>query len=193
LKIYLQKLRSHLNRYQKLLGGEASKIINRFAGNQASFDWRGLSARTLNVVSPKKTADLLQIFLILSTSAIVIYWLMKLLALPLPGKAAQSELLISSKSGTEAYLLFGGKQIDTGNIKLRGVIHMDDQLGSADGFAIFEVDGKTTPAIGKGESLGQGFVLSQINKDSVVISRQGQRATVQLLSEKQKKSIESKR
>ena len=193
MKIYLQKLRSHLNRYQKLLGGEASKIINRFAGNQASFDWRGLSARTLNVVSPKKTADLLQIFLILSTSAIVIYWLMKLLALPLPGKAAQSELLISSKSGTEAYLLFGGKQIDTGNIKLRGVIHMDDQLGSADGFAIFEVDGKTTPAIGKGESLGQGFVLSQINKDSVVISRQGQRATVQLLSEKQKKSIESKR
>lgn len=182
-----------MNRYQKLLGGEASKIINRFAGNQASFDWRGLSARTLNFVSPKKTADLLQICLILSTSAIVIYWLMKLLALPLPGKAAQSELLISSKSGTEAYLLFGGKQIDTGNIKLRGVIHMDDQLGSADGFAIFEVDGKTTPAIGKGESLGQGFVLSQINKDSVMISRQGQRATVQLLSEKQKKSIESKR
>jgi hypothetical protein len=182
-----------LIRYQKLLGGLTSKTINKFSGQQASFDWQGFSAKTLNFVSPRKTADLLQIFLILSTSVIVIYWLMKFLALPLPGKSGQSELLISSKSGTEAYLLFGGKQIDTGNIKLRGVIHMDDQLGSADGFAIFEVDGKTTPAIGKGESLGQGFVLSQINKDSVVISRQGQRATVQLLNEKQKKSIESKR
>jgi hypothetical protein len=178
---------------QKLLGGLAAKTINKFSGQQASFDWQGFSAKTLNFISPRKTADSLQILLILSTSAIVIYWLMKLLALPLPGKTAQSELLISSKSGTEAYLLFGGKQIDTGNIKLRGVIHMDDQLGLADGFAIFEVDGKTTPAIGRGESLGQGFVLSQINKDSVVISRQGQRATVQLLNEKQKKSIESKR
>jgi hypothetical protein len=182
-----------LIRCQELLGGEASKIINRFAGNQAGFDWLGFSAKTMNFISPRKAADSLQIFLILSTSAIVIYWLMKLLALPLPGKAAQSELLTSSISGTEAYLLFGGKQIDTGNIKLRGVIHMDDQLESADGFAIFEVDGKTTPAIGIGESLGQGFVLSQINKDSVVISRQGQRATVELLSEKQKKSITSKR
>ena len=178
---------------QKLLGGLAAKTINKFSGQQASFDWQGFSAKTLNFISPRKTADSLQILLILSTSAIVIYWLMKLLALPLPGKTAQSELLISSKSGTEAYLLFGGKQIDTGNIKLRGVIHMDDQLGLADGFAIFEVDGKTTPAIGIGESLGQGFVLSQINKDSVVISRQGQRATVELLSEKQKKSITSKR
>ncbi len=178
---------------QKYLGGLVSKTINKFMGQQVSFDWQGFSAKTLNFVSPRKTADLLQILLILSTSTIVIYWLMKLLALPLPGKTSQSELLISSKSGTEAYLLFGGKQIDTGNIKLRGVIHMDDQLGAADGFAIFEVDGKTTPAIGRGESLGQGFVLSQINKDSVVISRQGQRATIQLLSEKQKKSIESKR
>lgn len=123
----------------------------------------------------------------------VIYWLMKLLALPLPGNNSQSELLVSSRSGTEAYLLFGGKQIDTGNIKLRGVIHMGDQLGSADGFAIFEIDGKTTPAIGKGESLGQGFVLVQINQDSVVISRQGQRATVQLLNEKQKKSTGPKK
>ena len=167
--------------------------MKSFAGSRTDFDWQRFSARTLSFVSPRKTADLLQILLILSTSAMVIYWLMKLLALPLPGNSSQSELLVSSRPGTEAYLLFGGKQIDTGNIKLRGVIHMGDQLGSADGFAIFEIDGKTTPAIGKGESLGQGFVLSQINQDSVIISRQGQRATVQLLNEKQKKSNESKR
>lgn len=167
--------------------------MKSFAGSRTDFDWQRFSARTLSFVSPRKTADLLQILLILSTSAMVIYWLMKLLALPLPGNSSQSELLVSSRPGTEAYLLFGGKQIDTGNIKLRGIIHMGDQLGSADGFAIFEIDGKTTPAIGKGESLGQGFVLAQINQDSVIISRQGQRATVQLLNEKQKKSNESKR
>lgn len=195
IKKYLKKLTSdgvgqiapHLENIKRVL---SQKLVSR----QAQSHFASVSNALVTYVTPHRTASVIQLMCVLATSVCIIYWVMQLLALPLPSKASQSELLTSARSSSDAYLLFGGKPIDTGNIKLRGIIHMGDATGGeGGGFAIFDIDGKSSNAIGRGESIGQGFVLSQINPDSVVISRQGQRATVSLLSEKQKKSTDTKR
>ena len=171
-----------------------SLLSQKLIPQQAQSHFASVSNALVTYVTPQRTASVIQLLCVLATSVCIIYWIMQLLALPLPNKSNQAQLLTSPKSGADAYLLFGGKPIDTGNIKLRGIIHMGESSGSEDGgFAIFDIDGRSTTAIGRGESIGQGFVLSQIDRNSVVISRQGQRATVTLLNEKQKKSTESKR
>jgi len=65
--------------------------------------------------------------------------------------------------------LFGQKDIDLSKIRLTGFM----ASGASTGFAIFEVDGKTSGAIAIGETFGKGYFLKSISKESVEIVYQG--------------------
>ena len=65
--------------------------------------------------------------------------------------------------------LFGQKDIDLSKIRLTGFM----ASGASTGFAIFEVDGKTSGAIAVGETFGKGYFLKSVSKESVEIVYQG--------------------
>lgn len=65
--------------------------------------------------------------------------------------------------------LFGLKDMDLSKIQLTGFM----ENGGRTGFAIFEVDGKTSGAIAIGETFGKGYFLKSVSKDSVEIVYQG--------------------
>lgn len=71
--------------------------------------------------------------------------------------------------------LFGDIQLATQNVLLRGiVITSDSSKALLDGFAIFEINGKSSNAISIGETVGNGITLKSIRQDSVIVSYLGQ-------------------
>ena len=89
--------------------------------------------------------------------------------------------LYANQDGTTAYDLFGSKPLSTDTIFLRGVVATGKNAnGSLAGFAIFEVDGKPTNAIGIGESLGKGLTLQSIGDESATLLYQGQKLEFKL-------------
>lgn len=71
--------------------------------------------------------------------------------------------------------LFGDIQLATQNVLLRGIVITSDSSKTLlDGFAIFEINGKSSNAISIGETVGNGITLKSIRHDSVTVSYLGQ-------------------
>lgn len=83
-------------------------------------------------------------------------------------------MLYANQDRAAAYDLFGSKPVMTDTLFLRGVFATGKQVNSAlNGFAIFEVEGKPTNAIGIGESIGKGLSLQSISDESATLLYQG--------------------
>ena len=66
--------------------------------------------------------------------------------------------------------IFGQKEIDLSKVKLTGIMSGGSAMS---GFAVFEVNGKSTSAIAVGETFDQAYFLKSINLDRVEIVYQG--------------------
>lgn len=98
--------------------------------------------------------------------------------------------LYANQDGTSAYDLFGSKPVLTDTIFLRGIVATDkNSNGSLNGFAIFEMDGKPTNAIGIGESLGKGLSLQSIGDESAILLYQSQKIQFKLSKPSGQKAV----
>ena len=98
--------------------------------------------------------------------------------------------LYANQDSTAAYNLFGSKPVMTDNVFLRGIVATGkNSNGSLNGFAIFEVDGRPTNAIGIGESLGKGLTLQSIGDESATLLYQGQQIQFKLSKPSSQKAI----
>ena len=98
--------------------------------------------------------------------------------------------LYANQDSTAAYNLFGSKPVMTDNVFLRGIVATGkNSNGSLNGFAIFEVDGRPTNAIGIGESLGKGLTLQSIGYESATLLYQGQQIQFKLSKPSSQKAI----
>ena len=78
----------------------------------------------------------------------------------------------------------------TDTLFLRGVVATGKQAnGSLNGFAIFEIDGRPTNAIGVGESIGKGLSLQSIGDESATLLYQGQALEFKLSKPSGQKTI----
>jgi hypothetical protein len=98
--------------------------------------------------------------------------------------------LYANQDSTASNDLFGSKLVMTDTIFLRGIVATGkDSNGSLNGFAIFEVDGKPTNAIGIGESLDKGLTLQSIGDESATLLYQGQQIQFKLSKPSSQKAI----
>lgn len=98
--------------------------------------------------------------------------------------------LYANQDSTAVYDLFGSKPVMLDTLFLRGIVATDkNSNGSLNGFAIFEVDGKPTNAIGIGESLGKGLSLQSIGDESATQLYQGQQIQFKLSKPSGQKAI----
>lgn len=99
-------------------------------------------------------------------------------------------MLYAYQDSTAAYDLFGSKPVMADTLFLRGVVATGKQAnGSLNGFAIFEVNGKPTNAIGIGESVGKGLSLQSIGDESTTLLYQGQALEFKLSKPSGQKAI----
>jgi len=98
--------------------------------------------------------------------------------------------LYAKQDSTTAYDLFGSKPVLLDALFLRGIVATGkNSNGSLNGFAIFEVDGKPTNAIGIGESLGKGLTLQSIGDESATLLYQGQQIQFKLSKPNSHKAV----
>lgn len=131
--------------------------------------------------------------LVLSTW-LVFYTGMRIAQLPWPmhmdsSASEKGMTLYSSQELQSTYTLFGSKPVDLSNIQLRGVVITGQtQTGQDSGFALLEIDGKPTGAVGLGENLGRGFVLHAIRSDGATLIHQGQKIDLTLATNSPKRN-----
>jgi hypothetical protein len=136
-------------------------------------------------ISPAQLSNALTLGLILLSILCATYWFLRFAQLPtVPlsnAGASKGVTLYSNQELTNAYPLFGSKPLVTDTIFLRGVVITSPANSEhLDGFAIFEIDGKQTPAIGIGENLGKGLVLQSLGAESATLLYEGQKLDFKL-------------
>lgn len=194
MNAFLIRLQDRLTRQLHLI---AKTITARSATTTVTSN---TSNRALGIGSrlrPASVARSMQYLGMAITAMALTFWLLQWWQLPsIPGIAPSSPspssitastknnasvTLYSNQDSTAAYDLFGSKPVITDTIVLRGIVATGkNSNGSLDGFAIFEVDGKPTNAIGIGESLGRGLTLQSIGDESATLLYQGQKIQFKL-------------
>jgi hypothetical protein len=141
---------------------------------------------TVNALNPSAVAKSLSFLFIVLLAGILIYWLMRMAQIPgvpstPPSGISKGFTLYTNQDGASAYSLFGSKPLVTDNIFLRGVVATSKTVdGRLDGFAIFEIDGKSTNAISVGENLGKGLTLQSIGEESATLLYEGNKLDFKL-------------
>lgn len=177
-----------MNTKSSKIHSSLAHIKQLFGGNQSQQHPSGQKlGSTLSLAfKPTSLANALSYVLMLLTGLCLTYWRMQIAQIPGPPSQSSTGInkgvtLYTNQDGTTAYGLFGSKPLVTDNIYLRGVVVTSkNPAGALDGFAIFEIDGKPTNAIGVGESLGKGLSLQSIGDESATLLYQGQKIDFKL-------------
>jgi hypothetical protein len=204
LSEFIKRIQDRLKSSQQALEqktGTASKqgkLNNAQGALTNSMSWLNY----LNWLNPANTSKALTYLLMLACAISATYWLMKMIQIPGTPKQASNGItngvtngiangiangtakgltLYSNQDASAAYGLFGSKPLVTENIYLRGVVVTSKNLdGTLDGFAIFEIDGKSTNAISVGETIGKGLSLQSIGDEQATLLYQGQKLNFKL-------------
>ena len=120
-------------------------------------------------IKPKATANFFRNTLILLCVFSVLYVFLVSNQLPVPELYDHPAQIYRFQDIRKADKLFGQKEIDLSKIRLTGLM----SSGTSQGFAIFELEGKSSGAIAVGETFGKAYFLKSIGKGSVEIVYQG--------------------
>jgi hypothetical protein len=201
IKKFLQRLRA-----QKLISRSDTPDDEGFAQNRPSNsskgglgvlplqNWHLLQAMGRTKLKPSILANGLSYSLMLLTAASLTYWAMRIAQSPGPptentSSIAKGATLYMNQDSALANDLFGSKPLATENIFLRGVVVTAKNAdGKLDGYAIFEIDGKSTNAVSVGENLGKGLSLFGIGDESATLLYQGQQLQFKLYQKKTQQS-----
>jgi len=120
-------------------------------------------------VKPIFIANLVKNTLILLCFFSLLYVFLVINQFPSPQLFDRPVQIYQFQDVRKADKLFGQKEIDLSKLRLTGLM----SSGAANGFAIFELDGKSSGAIAIGETFGKGYFLKNVSKESVEIVYQG--------------------
>jgi hypothetical protein len=161
-------------------------ILSKLSDTRASLDWHIRQSKNLlgkNVLAaahltPIRVSQLMTYAFILLTLVSSTYWLTHILQIPSPAEILPKNFkgitLHTNQDIGTSYKLFGSKPLAAENIALRVlVVTGKNEAGLNQGFALFDIDGKSTGAIAVGEQIGRGMVLQSINTESATLVYQG--------------------
>ena len=189
----LHRLAHAANRLKEFLTAKRSFNLTAFRHQTAAFVSAHRSAQHLqhsnawthflNRFQPIWFANFVRNILIVSTILLATYTYIAIDRLPPAQVLDRSAQLYQFQDVQKAAKLFGQKEIDLSSVHLKGFISND---ASTNGFAIFEVNGKSSGAIAVGEAFDQGYFLKSINEDSVEIVYQGKQYKILMYAPKAK-------
>ena len=176
-------------------------ILSKLSDTRANLDWHirqsknllGKNSLVISYLSPIRVSQLMTYVFILLTLASSTYWLIHILQIPSPAeilpKNYKGITLYSSQDIGTSYKLFGSKPLAAENISLRVlVVTGKNEAGLNQGFALFDIDGKSTGAIAVGEQIGRGMMLQSINPESATLLYQGKELSFALQKSKNSSS-----
>ncbi len=134
-------------------------------------------------LKPLRIANFVRNTLILLCVFSLFFVFLMINQLPVPQFFERPAQIYQFQDVRKADKLFGQKEIDLSKLRLTGFM----ASGVSTGFAIFEVDGKTSGAIAVGETFGKGYFLKSVGKESVEIVYQGKPYQI-LMSSKSSKN-----
>jgi hypothetical protein len=134
--------------------------------------------------NPSMMSNAITSALVLLTLSSVTFWLLQILQIQSPVVHQQNErgvTILHSENTASSHVLFGEKPFINQKILLRGLVITSSSVGDIhDGYAIFEIDGKSTKAIAIGEMVGSDLVLNSIQTDSATLTQHGKRIEIPL-------------
>ena len=176
-------------------------ILSKLSGTRANLDWHIRQSKSLlgkNILvpaylTPVRVSQLITYILILVTLASSSYWLIHILQIPSPEESLPKNFkgitLHTNQDITTSYKLFGSRPLAAENIALRVlVVTGKNEAGVNQGFALFDIDGKSTGAIAVGEQIGRSMVLQSVNSDSATLLYQGKELSFVLQKDKKQNS-----
>ena len=174
-------------------------ILSKLSDTRANLDWHirqskkllGKNSLASAYLTPIRVGQLISYVFILLTLASSTYWLIHILQIPSPAEILPKNFkgitLHTNQDIGTSYKLFGSKPLAAENIVLRVlVVTGKNEAGLNQGFALFDIDGKSTGAIAVGEQMDRGMMLQSINPDSATLLYQGKELSFAL--QKSKKS-----
>ena len=174
-------------------------ILSKLSDTRANLDWHirqskkllGKNSLASAYLTPIRVSQLISYVFILLTLASSTYWLIHILQIPSPAEILPKNFkgitLHTNQDIGTSYMLFGSKPLAAENIVLRVlVVTGKNEAGLNQGFALFDIDGKSTGAIAVGEQMDRGMMLQSINPDSATLLYQGKELSFAL--QKSKKS-----
>jgi len=172
-------------------------ILSKLSDTRANLDWHIRQSKNLlgkNVLAsayltPIRVSQLMTYVFILLTLASSTYWLTYILQIPSPAEILPKNFkgitLHTNQDIGTSYKLFGSKPLAAENITLRVlVVTGKNEAGLNQGFALFDIDGKSTGAIAVGEQIGRSMVLQSINTESATLVYQGKEMSFALQKSK---------
>ena len=190
----------------KPLEGESLKriqtlILNKLSDTRSNLDWHirqsknllGKNSLAISYLNPIRVSQLMTYIFILLTLASSTYWLIHILQIPSPAEVLPNNFkgitLHTSQDVGASYKLFGNKPLAAENISLRVlVVTGKNEAGLNQGFALFDIDGKSTGAIAVGEQIGRGMLLQSIDTESATLLYQGKELSFALQKTKNSSS-----
>ena len=150
---------------------------------QRSLQRTSLFLQRLNP-NPSMMSGAITSVLLLLTLASTTFWVLQILQTQSPVVHQQNErgvTILHSENTASSHALFGEKPLINQKILLRGLVIASSSIGGIhDGYAIFEIDGKSTKAIAIGEMVGSDLVLNSIQTDSATLTQNGKHIEIPL-------------
>jgi len=176
-------------------------ILSKLSDTRANLDWHirqskkllGKNSLASAYLTPIRVGQLISYVFILLTLVSSTYWLIHILQIPSPAEILPKNFKVitlhtNQDIGT-SYMLFGSKPLAAENIVLRVlVVTGKNEAGLNQGFALFDIDGKSTGAIAVGEQMNRGMMLQSINPDSATLLYQGKELSFALQKSKNSSS-----
>lgn len=174
-------------------------FLSKLSDTRANFDWQIRQSKKMlakNVLAttyltPVRVSQCMTSVFILLTLASVTYWLIHIIQIPSPEESLSKNFkgvtLYTNQDINTSYKLFGSKPLAAENIALRVlVVTGKNESGIDQGFALFDIDGKSTGAVAVGEQISGGMVLQSINPESATLLYQGKELNFSLQKSKSK-------
>ena len=176
-------------------------ILSKLSDTRANLDWHirqskkllGKNSLASAYLTPIRVSQLISYVFILLTLVSSTYWLIHILQIPSPAEILPKNFkgitLHTNQDIGTSYMLFGSKPLAAENIVLRVlVVTGKNEAGLNQGFALFDIDGKSTGAIAVGEQMDRGMMLQSINPDSATLLYQGKELSFALQKSKNSSS-----
>jgi hypothetical protein len=172
-------------------------LLSKLSDTRANLDWHIRQSKNLleknglasAYLTPVRVSQFITYILILLTIVSSTYWLIHILQIPSPAEILPKNFkgitLHTNQDVNTSYKLFGSKPFAAENIVLRVlVVTGKNEAGMNQGYALFDIDGKSTGAIAVGEQIGRGMVLQSINPDTASLLYQGKELSFSLQKSK---------
>lgn len=174
-------------------------FLSKLSETRANFDWQIRQSKKMlakNVLAttyltPVRVSQCMASVFILLTLASATYWLIHIIQIPSPEESLSKNFkgvtLYTNQDINTSYKLFGSKPLAAENIALRVlVVTGKNESGIDQGFALFDIDGKSTGAVAVGEQISGGMLLQSINPESATLLYQGKELNFSLQKSKSK-------